>query len=50
MYIDRRTDAEWAADIVSAFPRSWQDRLLSSWTKEHDDDSRTRQPDRYSRR
>lgn len=41
MYIDRRTDAEWAADIVSAFPKSWQDGLLSSWAKEHDDDRRT---------
>lgn len=40
MYVDRRTDAEWAGDIVGAFPRSWQDRLLSSWTTEHQADYR----------
>lgn len=38
--IDRRTDNEWALDMVDRFPRSWQSLLVGKWRTQHQADYR----------
>lgn len=40
IFMDRRTDNEWALSVVDKFPRSWQSKLIVKWHKEHQGDYR----------